>query len=276
MTTQIQRGKKLAEGKTKIIWSVHGQLDQVIIESKDDITAGDGARRHVLESKAVLANTTTCRIFEYLNRRHIPTHYIDQVDERSFLAWGAAMIPIEVVIRQIATGSVLKREPDLKEGHCFDSLRVEFFAKDDANHDPLMVLDPVSERVFYFEAKRPLVEGLIKTTPTANLDWFPRRDCLKLPEMAKRVFVLLEIAWRAFGIVLVDLKLEFGLTFDGELVLGDVIDNDSWRIWPEGDPTRMLDKQVYRNLTDVTPEALAQVKENYALVAQLTSQFDRL
>jgi len=160
------------------------------------------------------------------------------------------MIPLEVVMRRIATGSYLKRNPGLAEGTRFDPTVVEFFYKDDAQHDPLVTDAQIQEM------------GL--ATP-AEIDF--------MRDTGRRVFEVLEAAWAKMEITLVDLKIEFGRTMDGSLVVADVIDNDSWRIWPGGDRNRMLDKQVYRNLPEVTDEGLREVLLKYAQVAELTMRF---
>lgn len=274
----ITKGKKLAEGKTKIIWEDLEDPSRVLIESKDDITAGDGAKRDELEGKAVAATTTACNIFELLERNSFPTHYFDRVDERTFSAVKADMIPLELVVRRVATGSYLKRRPDVSEGTIFDPVMVEFFEKDDELHDPLIIPDIISRRMLRFDASRPLGEGFIGERPFGGLG--AREDQLlpDLRSLASRTFLLLEEAWARQSVQLVDLKIECGKSEYSGLVVADVIDNDSWRIWPAGDKTQMKDKQVYRDLADTDdPKAkakeLGKIKDNYAWVAEATKAF---
>ncbi|CAG2101799.1 unnamed protein product [Medioppia subpectinata] len=133
-------GKLLIEGKTKQVFELDANL--VLIRSKDRITAGDGLKSHEMKGKAVLSTQTNAALFEFLNSVGISTHYVSRVansnadHEFSFVAKKCAMIPIEWVSRRVATGSFLKRHPNVQEGHRFSPPKLETFFKDDANHDP--------------------------------------------------------------------------------------------------------------------------------------------
>ncbi len=93
-----------------------------------------------------------------------------------------------------------------------------------------------------------------------------------MAQQGRRVFETLERAWATVDVTLVDLKIEFGRDKRSDLMVADVIDNDSWRLWPGGDKTRMLDKQVYRNLQTVTEQDMQGIADRYALVADLTGK----
>lgn len=241
----------LAEGKTKRIYAHPGAADLAIIVSKDDITAGDGARRHVIHGKGQISGRTTANNFALLRHHHIPTHFVAfGGHDDTMVVDRCTMIPLEVVTRRYATGSYLKRHPDIGEGQRFDPLITEFFFKDDANHDPLM---SVAELVF------------AKITDESTL--------LQMTKMAQNVFSVLETAWAQHDVTLVDLKIEFGRTPSGQLVVADVIDNDSWRLWRGGTKAAMLDKQVYRNMAQVDEAGLALIKANYETVMRMTDMW---
>lgn len=244
-----RRGPKLAEGKTKIIYADPEDDARAIIVSKDDITAGDGARRNTLPGKGALSGRTTANVFRLLRGAGIQTHFVDAPADDEMVVLRCDMIPLEVVMRRIATGSYLKRN-SVPEGTRFDPPVVEFFFKDDANHDPLVDRDWI--------ARNGVATG---------------EEIDDLADIGRRVFSTLEQAWAARDVQLVDLKIEFGRDADGNLVVADVIDNDSWRIWPGGRKEAMLDKQVYRDTVDVTDEALRGVLTRYARVAALTDDF---
>lgn len=276
--------KKLTEGKTKIIWEIP-RSNKVLIESKDDITAGDGERHNILENKGVLSTETTCNCFRLLKTAEIPTHFVDRIDERTFLAHRVEMLPIELVIRRVATGSYLKRHPETKEGERFKVPKIEFFLKDDAMHDPLMVWDESKCQFTLYNAKQPLSSGNSLGVIAAGQLFFAdkadlprkfescRKIVIQLGEIALKVFLVFEKAWAKQDVVLVDIKIECGYNADGELIVADVIDNDSWRIWPHGDKAQMKDKQVYRDEKDVTPDKIKDIASNYSWVAEATAKF---
>lgn len=265
-------GKIIAEGKTKIIWSIQGVSDEVLIESKDQITAGDGVKRDIIESKGILSNKTTCNCFRLLNLKGVPTHFIKEINERIFRAYFLSMIPTEFVIRRIATGSYLKRNLEIMEGTIFEQLVTEFFLKDDARHDPMMIWNDRKQHFELYDAKLPIKYGYLGKLESSEI---PKtlKEVEQLRDISVRVFLILEEAWEKLNVSLVDLKIECGYDASGKILVGDVIDNDSWRIWPGGDKTQMKDKQVYRDLKSTTPEALNAIKKNYVWVAEATSKF---
>ncbi|GAC1402936.1 MAG: phosphoribosylaminoimidazolesuccinocarboxamide synthase [Chloroflexota bacterium] len=252
-------GEKLIEGKTKIIYAVpdsHITMDippseLAYMVHKDSITAGDGERRDVIEGKGELSCRTTSAIFRFLEGEGIKTHFHDMLDKHTMLVRRAEMIPIEWVARRIATGSYVRRM-GVTEGTRFDPLVLELFLKDDARHDPQISTQDARE------------SGLCTEEEVATA-----------LAMTEKVFLALEGAWAEQGIQLVDLKIEFGRTSVG-LLVADVIDNDSWRLWPGGDREKMLDKQVYRNLVKRDAEALEDVRRRYEEVASRAETFGRI
>jgi phosphoribosylaminoimidazole-succinocarboxamide synthase len=253
MVSEIHLGPKsrVAEGKTKIIYAVleprgsdwEPTSELAYMVHKDAITAGDGEKRDVIEGKGVLSCRTTSAVFRYLERQGIPTHYVDTLDERTMLVRRVEMIPIEWVARRLATGSYVRRT-GVAEGTRFDPIILEQFLKDDLRHDPQITVEEAVSSGLCTED-----EG---------------EQALQLTE---RVFLALERAWEEQDIQLVDLKIELGRVPDG-LVVADVIDNDSWRLWPGGRREAMLDKQVYRNLAVRDADALKDVRRRYVEVAE--------
>lgn len=256
MSSGLKTGSLIIEGKTKRILEIVNDPHNVLMVSKDRITAGDGAKADDMEGKSVISTETTAKIFEYLNEIGINTHYIKKHDERSLIVKKCDMIPIEWVSRRFATGSFLRRHPGVKEGYCFCPLKLETFYKDDANHDPQWS----DEQLICAE----LVVGGVK---------IGRNEVEIMHKTTACIFETLERAWATLGCSLIDMKVEYGVTTEGNIVLADVIDSDSWRLWPEGDKRKMVDKQVYRNLKEVTPEDLEKVKKNFKWVSELVGKF---
>jgi len=256
----VNKGLEVARGKTKVLYEKPGQPDVLIVQATDNITAGDGARRDEIAGKGRIAAKTTARVFRLLNLTGLPTHYLsggEDDDDNEMLVRRCTMIPLEVVVRGVAAGSLVRRKPGIARGSVLVPRMVEFFLKDDANHDPLIEPDEIVHRGI----ANPQEIGLMS-------------------EVARITFEILAHAWRRRETLLVDLKIEFGRLIGGEgrgtLVIADVIDNDSWRIWPQGREELMLDKQAYRNLETVTPADLDRVRDNYETVAEEVGTFPSL
>jgi len=255
----MNKGAEVGRGKTKVLYQDPKQAEQLVVVSQDSITAGDGAKRDVIEGKGRLAALTTSRIFRLLNEAGLPTHYLgggEDDDGNEMLVRRCQMIPIEVVVRGVAAGSYLKRNPGVASGTVFAPRLVEYFFKDDARHDPQYTAEQiVHERIASAE------------------------EVAVMSDLARLTFDILSHAWRRQNVLLVDLKVEFGRAAKPgggtQILLADVIDNDSWRVWPAGDQALMLDKQIYRNLGTPSASDLDNVKAKYAEVAQRVGEFSR-
>ena len=253
----MNKGVEIASGKTKVLYENPGHADQLVVVQTDNISAGDGARRNVIAGKGRLAAQTTARVFRLLNLCGLPTHYLsggEDDDNNEMLVRRANMLPLEVVVRGVAAGSFVRRNPGVQRGMLLVPRVIEFFVKDDANHDPQISPDEIVSR------------GIASPAEVGAMS-----------ELARLTFDILSHAWRKRDVLLVDLKVEFGRMVGGndkgQLAIADVIDNDSWRIWPQGREDRMLDKQMYRNLETVDDAALATVKAAYEEVADLVGTF---
>ena len=276
-TTQHSLGPLVAEGKTKTIHRIAGSADLVALISKDDITAGDGAKHDVIAGKGALANRTTCNVFRLLKACGLPVAFEEQDSATSFVGPQCAMLPYEVVTRREAHGSYLKRHPQFAKGQLFPRLIVEFYLKTKGKSwkgkplvadDPLMIHNEGNPQIPLFNPAKPL-QGQEPFLVLSEAEVFDHKDESKFfPEMrriARQAFLALEKAWQLEGGTLVDLKVEFGLDAKGRLLLADVIDNDSWRVLEDG---AYLDKQVYRD-----GGALDTVVEKYRRVADVTGHF---
>lgn len=292
------------EGKTKIIERT-ATPGEVRLITKDSLTGGDAAKRETIAGIAVHKTTQASNVFRLLAAQGVPVAFIDREDEVSLRCHECEMLPLELVTRRYAWGSFLKRAPELvstaEAPHRFDEIRAEIFHKHavvtpplvaepvqmeegearerylrdgvwpaEVFTDPLVVVE--SDRWVLHSAKSPLKEseGLLAIPPVLPRD---EVDVL-INTIMLPVFDILERAWARVEtedgpVALVDMKIEVGRrTTDGALVVADVIDNDSWRIWSGASPKKQLDKQCFRE-----GHPLAEVSEKYALVAALTEQF---
>eukprot|EP01133_Synstelium_polycarpum_P004973 gene4973-5784_t len=254
----------VATGKTKSIYKLNKDDQYVIVVSNSSITAGDGAKKDELPNKGNYSTSTTCNVFRVLQLAGIATHYVRQEQPNSFIAKRCSMIPLEVIVRRLATGSYLKRNTHITEGTKFTPCLIEFTFKDDVQHDPLVTEQEILEM--------DLKCGGVQITS---------KILANIRHVANLAFEALERAWASIDVVLVDFKVEFGVTTQGELILADVVDNDSWRIWPRGDKNLMKDKQVYRNIPMVsgapttgtlTDDQTKMLIDNYSWVAGETAK----
>jgi len=212
--------KKLYEGKAKIVYETEDP-EKLILYFKDTATAFDGIKKAELKGIGALNNTISSIIFEILHRNGIRTHYIEKLSENEMLVWRAERFLVEVVVRNIAAGSVVKRL-GFKEGERFEKPLVEFFYKNDELHDPMVC------------------EAHIKLMGLAPADSVSR-----MKDTALKVNKVLKKFFEEHDIVLVDFKLEFGKLPDGSIAIVDEISPDSMRLW-DAKTGEKLDKDRFR------------------------------
>lgn len=284
-----QKGKLLTEGKTKRIWKVAGNDRLVVVEQKDAITAFDDPKfTKRFAAKAAYSNTTTCRVFELLQKAGIPVAYQKQISPTEFIAQQCMMIPLEVIARRFAVGSYLKRNPELVlcPPHRFPQLVTEFFLKTTGGQligsggkvlvegldpkkgeeDPF-ILNPYDETWQLLHPKKPSSDAKAALGRFVKALDVTRGVSMTLMErILTDLFLVLEGAWNALSLHLIDIKIEFGVNAEGKPVVSDVIDNDSWRLrdvnWEE------LSKESFRQ-----GEELSEVERKYGIVASLTEKF---
>ncbi|HWP49873.1 MAG TPA: phosphoribosylaminoimidazolesuccinocarboxamide synthase [Candidatus Limnocylindrales bacterium] len=220
------------EGKAKIVKDQEGP-QEVSIFFKDDATAFDGLKKDKIPQKGFYNARITCLIFRYLEKKGIKTHFIRELDERTFLAKKLQMIPIEVIVRNRATGSLVKRI-GLKEGEILSPPVVEFYYKNDPLHDPLINEDHAR---------------VLKLASSEELS--------QLRKQALEVNNLLVPVCDQADLILVDFKLEFG-RYRGEILLGDEISPDTCRFWDKY-TGKKLDKDRFRQDLGEVIEAYEEV-----------------
>ena len=213
----------LYEGKAKRVFSTEVE-NQLRVEYKDEVTAGNGAKKDTMKGKGRLNNQITSIIFDYLSHKGIESHFIKQLSETEQLVKEVKIIPLEVVVRNVAAGSITKRL-GLDKGYQFNEPIVEFFYKNDDLNDPLITDDHV------------------KLLNIANDE-----EIQTLKQMAKDINHVLIQLMDEMDLQLVDFKIEFGKTQDGKILLADEISPDTCRIWDKDSGTN-FDKDVYRNET---------------------------
>ncbi|TVQ45528.1 MAG: phosphoribosylaminoimidazolesuccinocarboxamide synthase [Gloeocapsa sp. DLM2.Bin57] len=230
--------EKLYEGKAKIIYRTT-EPEVLLTYFKDDATAFNAQKRGTIKGKGEVNCTVSATIFKWLESQGIPTHYLEQTKPNEMRVKGVKIIPLEVVVRNIAAGS-LCRETGLALGRILPQPLVEFYLKNDELGDPLLTSDRL-----------------------ALLEMVTSEELETIKQMALKINLALQEFFDSCEITLVDFKLEFGFDGNKQIILADEISPDTCRLWDqnESDPqARVLDKDRFRQDLGAIEAAYQKVK----------------
>ena len=229
----MEKQELLYEGKAKKVYTTQDPK-LLIVAYKDDATAFNGQKKGAIQGKGAINNRMTNLLMDRLEREGIPTHLVEELSGRETLVKKVSIIPVEVIVRNIAAGSFSKRY-GVEEGVVFDAPTLEFSYKNDDLGDPLLNDD------------HALALGLASREELALI----RKYSLNVNRLLRKI-------WGACGITLVDFKVEFGRLEDGTVVLADEISPDTCRLWDSKTLERM-DKDRFRRDLGGVEEAYVQV-----------------
>lgn len=233
----MEKTVQLYEGKAKKVFATNDE-NLVIVSYKDDATAFDGMKKGTITGKGVVNNRMSNYLMQLLEKEGVPTHFVEELNDRETVVKKVAIVPLEVIIRNISAGSFAKRF-GVEEGIVFAEPTIEFSYKNDDLHDPLM------------NSYHALALGLATKEEI---------ECIK--SLAFKVNDILKAYFLNLGVKLVDFKLEFGKTADGNIVLADEISPDTCRFW-DAQTNEKLDKDRFRrdlgNVEDAYAEMMKRV-----------------
>ena len=238
----MEKKSQLYEGKAKKVYETDDPK-LLIVSYKDDATAFNGLKKGSVAGKGVINNQMSNLLMQYLEKRGVPTHFVRELNARETLVRMVSIVPLEVIIRNIAAGSFSQRY-GVEEGMVFDQPTIEFSYKNDALGDPLL-----------------------NEYHAAALKLASREEIETIKDYAFKINELLRAFWAGCGIKLADFKLEFGrLSADedgdglkaGDIVLADEISPDTCRLWDESSGKK-LDKDRFRRDLGGVEEAYAEV-----------------
>ncbi|WP_291426464.1 phosphoribosylaminoimidazolesuccinocarboxamide synthase [Deinococcus sp.] len=234
MTTgELNRGELKYEGKAKRVYATANPAEY-IVEYKDDATAFNAQKRGTWEGKGQTNNAITAHLYPQLEAAGIPTHFIEKLDDRHQRVKAVVIVPVEVIVRNVAAGSFSKRL-GIEEGTPLSRPVVEYCYKSDALGDPL-----------------------INSDTAIALGWATQEDLKTIRELALKVRDFLTDYFAQRGVRLIDFKLEFGKLADGEIVLADEISPDTCRFW-DATTNEKLDKDRFRRDLGGEAEAYAEM-----------------
>ncbi len=213
------------EGKAKKIFS-HDDVDKVIIEFKDDATAFNALKKAKFKGKGELNCLISAKIFELLLNNNIPCHFLELKNQNTMIAQKIKVIPLEIVLRNIAYGSLCK-QTTIESGTVFEKPLIDLYLKNDELNDPLITKDRIE---------------LMNILNTKDLDY--------ILDLTLTINEILKSFFKNIQLKLVDFKLEFGYDFKNNILLGDEISPDNCRLWDlnqKNDTIVSLDKDIFRN-----------------------------
>ena len=213
------------EGKAKKVFS-HDDKDKVLIEFKDDATAFNALKKAQFEGKGKLNCLISARIFELLKKNNIPTHFLELKNEQTMIAQKIRVIPLEIVIRNTAYGSLCK-QTTIKPGTILAKPLLDIYLKNDELNDPLITKDRI-----------------------ALMNIVSSNDLNLIIDLTLKINVILKSFFKSIQLKLVDFKLEFGYDFEDKILLGDEISPDNCRLWDlnqKNGTIVSLDKDRFRN-----------------------------
>ena len=229
----MEKKEQLYEGKAKKVFATEDpQL--LIVQYKDDATAFNGLKKGTIVGKGIINNQMSNRLMAMLESEGVPTHFVQELSQRETLVKKVSIVPLEVIVRNIAAGSFSKRY-GVEEGVVFDQPTIEFSYKNDELGDPLL------------NTKHALA---LKVATPEEIETIERYS-LKINEVLKS-------CWLSCGVTLVDFKLEFGRLADGTIVLADEISPDTCRLW-DSKTHEKLDKDRFRRDLGGVEEAYAEI-----------------
>lgn len=229
----MEKGKQLYEGKAKKVFATD-DAELLIVSYKDDATAFNGLKKGTITGKGIINNRMSNLLMQRLEKSGIPTHFVKELSERETLVKKVSIVPLEVIVRNIAAGSFSKRY-GVDEGYVFDTPTIEFSYKNDELGDPLM-------DEYHAVAMKLATTEEIKT----------------IKQYSFGINEQLKAFWKECGITLVDFKLEFGRLSDGTIVLADEISPDTCRLW-DLKTGEKLDKDRFRRDLGGVEDAYAEV-----------------
>ena len=238
----MKKLEQIYEGKAKRVFATDDP-ERLIVDYKDDATAFNGLKKGTIRGKGIINNQMSNRLMQRLEREGVPTHFVQELSERETLVKRVEIVPLEVIVRNLAAGSFSKRY-GVAEGTLFDAPTIEFSYKNDALEDPLINSSHVL-------ALRLASAGELET----------------IRSYAFRVNEVLRAFWAGCGVTLVDFKLEFGRPSDGTVILADEISPDTCRLWDSATGEK-LDKDRFRR-------DLGGVEDAYAEVMRRLNEHDR-